>query len=183
MLLCLVRFLISIDSNILYIILPGMGTICNMGAEIGATTSIFPYNHRMQDYLKATNREGLYLFLNRSCFFFFFACFVKLWLIESHRPSRNHASVQIEFVKTNWLLIVFVFKSLHEMSLLIEFYIFFHYSAIASLANEYKDLLSSDANAQYDQLIEINLSEVCWTVRKKKWSLLFIHLALVLYEH
>ncbi|KAI8797145.1 aconitate hydratase, mitochondrial-like [Biomphalaria glabrata] len=67
----------------------GMGTICNMGAEIGATTSIFPYNHRMQDYLKATNRE-----------------------------------------------------------------------AIASLANEYKDLLSSDANAQYDQLIEINLSEL-----------------------
>ena len=25
----------------------GMGTICNMGAEIGATTSMFPYNHRM----------------------------------------------------------------------------------------------------------------------------------------
>jgi aconitate hydratase len=24
----------------------GMGTICNMGAEIGATTSIFPYNKR-----------------------------------------------------------------------------------------------------------------------------------------
>ena len=29
----------------------GMGTICNMGAEIGATTSIFPYNSRMGDYL------------------------------------------------------------------------------------------------------------------------------------
>lgn len=67
----------------------GMGTICNMGAEIGATTSVFPYNHRMQDYLKATNREG-----------------------------------------------------------------------IASLANNYKGLLSSDSNAQYDQLIEINLSEL-----------------------
>ena len=36
----------------------GMGTICNMGAEIGATTSVFPYNHRMQDYLKATDRSG-----------------------------------------------------------------------------------------------------------------------------
>jgi aconitate hydratase len=34
----------------------GMGTICNMGAEIGATTSVFPYNHRMKDYLKATDR-------------------------------------------------------------------------------------------------------------------------------
>lgn len=30
----------------------GMGTICNMGAEIGATCSTFPYNSRMQDYLE-----------------------------------------------------------------------------------------------------------------------------------
>ncbi|KAK3696221.1 hypothetical protein RRG08_027664 [Elysia crispata] len=67
----------------------GMGTICNMGAEIGATTSVFPYNHRMQDYLKATKR-----------------------------------------------------------------------TEIADLANQYKGLLSADANAQYDQLIEINLSEL-----------------------
>lgn len=37
----------------------GMATICNMGAEIGATTSIFPYNYRMQDYLKATGRESV----------------------------------------------------------------------------------------------------------------------------
>ena len=34
-----------------------MGTICNMGAEIGATTSMFPYNRRMYDYLAATGRE------------------------------------------------------------------------------------------------------------------------------
>jgi aconitate hydratase len=34
----------------------GMGTICNMGAEIGATTSLFPFNHRMADYLRATGR-------------------------------------------------------------------------------------------------------------------------------
>jgi len=37
----------------------GMGTICNMGAEIGATTSVFPFNHRMGDYLKATGRTDL----------------------------------------------------------------------------------------------------------------------------
>lgn len=37
----------------------GMGTICNMGAEIGATTSMFPYNKRMYDYLAATNRESI----------------------------------------------------------------------------------------------------------------------------
>lgn len=35
----------------------GKGTICNMGAEIGATTSIFPYDERMSVYLKATGRE------------------------------------------------------------------------------------------------------------------------------
>lgn len=35
----------------------GMATICNMGAEIGATTSIFPYNKRMRDYLNATQRK------------------------------------------------------------------------------------------------------------------------------
>ncbi len=34
----------------------GKGTICNMGAEVGATTSIFPYDSRMADYLKATGR-------------------------------------------------------------------------------------------------------------------------------
>lgn len=37
----------------------GMATICNMGAEIGATTSMFPYNERMGDYLRATNRGGI----------------------------------------------------------------------------------------------------------------------------
>lgn len=37
----------------------GMGTICNMGAEIGATTSVFPFNERMAEYLRATKREGI----------------------------------------------------------------------------------------------------------------------------
>ena len=37
----------------------GMATICNMGAEIGATTSLFPYNSRMADYLSATKRANI----------------------------------------------------------------------------------------------------------------------------
>ena len=37
----------------------GKGTICNMGAEIGATTSIFPYDKNMSKYLNATSREDL----------------------------------------------------------------------------------------------------------------------------
>ena len=34
----------------------GKGTICNMGAEIGATTSIFCYDKKMADYLSGTGR-------------------------------------------------------------------------------------------------------------------------------
>uniref|UniRef100_A0A914YJ63 Aconitate hydratase, mitochondrial n=1 Tax=Panagrolaimus superbus TaxID=310955 RepID=A0A914YJ63_9BILA len=64
----------------------GMGTICNMGAEIGATTSVFPFNSSMGKYLKATGRDQ-----------------------------------------------------------------------IASQASKFKHILSADANAHYDQVIEINL--------------------------
>jgi aconitate hydratase len=64
----------------------GMGTICNMGAEIGATTSVFPFNVSMGKYLKATGREQ-----------------------------------------------------------------------IANEASKFKHILSADANAKYDQVIEINL--------------------------
>lgn len=34
----------------------GKGTICNMGAEVGATTSLFAYDESMERYLKATGR-------------------------------------------------------------------------------------------------------------------------------
>ena len=37
----------------------GKATITNMGAELGATTSIFPYDERMARYLSATDRENL----------------------------------------------------------------------------------------------------------------------------
>ncbi|MBI5645522.1 MAG: aconitate hydratase [Ignavibacteriae bacterium] len=37
----------------------GKGTICNMGAEIGATTSLFPYDEKMAGYLKATARPDV----------------------------------------------------------------------------------------------------------------------------
>lgn len=39
----------------------GKGTICNMGAEIGATTSVFPYDEKMADYLRATDRAEVAL--------------------------------------------------------------------------------------------------------------------------
>ena len=37
----------------------GKATICNMGAEIGATTSVFAYDDAMSRYLKATGREQI----------------------------------------------------------------------------------------------------------------------------
>jgi aconitate hydratase A / 2-methylisocitrate dehydratase len=37
----------------------GKATICNMGAEIGATCSVFPYDARSAMYLKATRREEI----------------------------------------------------------------------------------------------------------------------------
>ena len=37
----------------------GKGTICNMGAEIGATTSLFGYDEHMAKYLRATGRQDV----------------------------------------------------------------------------------------------------------------------------
>ena len=37
----------------------GKGTICNMGAEIGATTSTFGYDDAMERFLRATDREEI----------------------------------------------------------------------------------------------------------------------------
>ena len=66
-----------------------------MGAEIGATTSVFPYNNRMEKYLRATGRPQ-----------------------------------------------------------------------IADLANKHATFLQSDSGADYDEVIEINLSEVStWCLR------------------
>ncbi len=37
----------------------GKGTITNMGAELGATTSVFPFDQKMVDYLKITDRDDI----------------------------------------------------------------------------------------------------------------------------
>ncbi len=37
----------------------GKATICNMGAEVGATCSLFPYDEKMAQYLAATGREDV----------------------------------------------------------------------------------------------------------------------------
>jgi aconitate hydratase len=37
----------------------GKGTICNMGAEVGATTSVFPFDEKMAAYLRITDRADV----------------------------------------------------------------------------------------------------------------------------
>ncbi|MES2766994.1 MAG: aconitate hydratase [Bacteroidota bacterium] len=37
----------------------GKATICNMGAEIGATTSVFPFDEKAVDYLRSTDRKDV----------------------------------------------------------------------------------------------------------------------------
>ncbi len=37
----------------------GKATICNMGAEVGATTSLFPYDGSIEEYLRATGRDDV----------------------------------------------------------------------------------------------------------------------------
>ena len=41
----------------------GKATICNMGAEHGATTSVFPYDDRMAAYMRLTDRADVALIL------------------------------------------------------------------------------------------------------------------------
>lgn len=45
----------------------GKATITNMGAELGATGSVFPYDLKMQNYLKATFRSGVTNLANQFC--------------------------------------------------------------------------------------------------------------------
>nr|AIF01419.1 putative Aconitate hydratase (ACO, acnA) [uncultured marine group II/III euryarchaeote KM3_147_B09] len=44
----------------------GKGTICNMGAEVGATTSLFPFDDSMSRYLDATGRSGVSELANKN---------------------------------------------------------------------------------------------------------------------
>ena len=47
----------------------GKATITNMGAEVGATTSLFPYDKKMFEYLVATSRSDI-----ASLFIYFYEC-------------------------------------------------------------------------------------------------------------
>lgn len=44
----------------------GKASICNMGAEVGATSSIFPYDNNIKEYLIATGREEIAKFADEN---------------------------------------------------------------------------------------------------------------------
>lgn len=52
------RLFISVFTSVLQtdLVFSGLATIANMGAEVGATTSTFPYSPNMRAYLNATGR-------------------------------------------------------------------------------------------------------------------------------
>ncbi|GAB4320154.1 MAG: aconitate hydratase [Candidatus Sumerlaeia bacterium] len=65
----------------------GRATCTNMGAELGATTSIFPYTDRSDKYLRATGRAALADLASH-----FMPCFVPDHEVESH-PERFYDEV------------------------------------------------------------------------------------------
>ena len=69
----------------------GKGTICNMGAEIGATTSIFSYDKKMEDYLRATGRGELADLANN----------VKEFLVPDKEVVENPENFYDEVVEIN----------------------------------------------------------------------------------
>lgn len=69
----------------------GKATITNMGAELGATTSIFAYDERMYKYLCATGRSGLAKLANENC-----AILVPDAQVEEHPTDYFDRVVEID---------------------------------------------------------------------------------------
>lgn len=130
-----------------------MATICNMGAEIGATTSVFPYNHRMQTYLQKTGRGGQYASLSL-CVFTLYSLSrlnvvstilpsqrLPLWLISSKTTWSQIKTVNTtRSLRLTWARLV---KTLPDISHVMRgsqthtAYYFFTASNCTALANEH----------------------------------------------
>ncbi len=112
----------------------GMATICNMGAEIGATCSTFPYNGRMHDYLVATERPQI-----AKCVF---APWLWLLLLPLS-PSGVAVSVPVSPSCLPLYLMRGCDCVLHRR-----------------LADKNAAILRSDAGAEYDEIITIDLNKL-----------------------
>lgn len=113
----------------------GMGTICNMGAEIGATTSTFPYNSRMRDYLRV-----------RAC--------VRGYDTHTHTPSSHYTTsyplplaAPLLMDVTSRHVCVYIDVRVRASCLQST-----RREGLASAADSFKENLKADPGAQYDQV-------------------------------
>jgi homoaconitase len=67
-----------------------MATICNMGAEVGATTSLFPYSEAMGAYLQSTGRSALFKEVEAAA---------RLGYLESDKGAEYDKVIEIDLSK------------------------------------------------------------------------------------
>jgi aconitate hydratase len=74
----------------------GKATITNMGAEIGATCSIFSYDEKMDAYLRATRREGIAHLANKNGGLFTLDKEIEEEIIKDREKAHNYFDQLIE---------------------------------------------------------------------------------------
>jgi aconitate hydratase len=74
----------------------GKATITNMGAEIGATCSIFSYDNKMETYLRATKREGIADLANKYRDLFTLDREIELEISKEREKARHYFDELIE---------------------------------------------------------------------------------------
>ncbi len=74
----------------------GKATITNMGAEIGATCSLFSYDEKMETYLRATRREGIAELANKHRDFFTIDKEVEEEILKNREKALDYFDQLIE---------------------------------------------------------------------------------------
>jgi len=74
----------------------GKATITNMGAEIGATCSIFSYDNKMETYLRATKREGIADLANKYRYLFTLDREIEQEISKEREKARHYFDELIE---------------------------------------------------------------------------------------
>ncbi len=74
----------------------GKATITNMGAEIGATCSLFSYDEKMETYLRATRREGIAELANKHRDFFSIDKEVEEEILKNREKALDYFDQLIE---------------------------------------------------------------------------------------
>ena len=120
-----------------------MGTICNMGAEIGATTSMFPYNRRMYDYLAATGREQAAKLAE--------SFQVRRFGLAQCLTPSSHTEACAGLLRASLTVGGELGAAVHQLQSV---------TRAQDDSLPVQENLKADEGAEYDQLIEINLTEL-----------------------